>query len=193
MTFHENCLYHVYNRGNDRQPIFFSRANHLFFLQKVRDSIRPRCELLAYCLMPNHFHFLLLATADTLKTKLIGGVDKNVLSEGFKSVLSSYTQAINRQEGRTGSLFTQNTKAKELSGPDYGFTCFQYIHQNPARAGFVKRLEDWEFSSFRDYTGLRAGTLCNQERAKILLDLPETRFYEESYKALRVELLREIW
>lgn len=193
MTFRENCLYHVYNRGNDRQPIFFSRANYLFFLQKVRDSIRPHCELLAYCLMPNQFHFLLLATADALKTKLIGGVEKNVLSEGFKSVLSSYTQAINRQEGRTGSLFTQNTKAKELSGPDYGFTCFQYIHQNPARAGLVKRLEDWEFSSFQDYAGLRNGTLCEQLRAKSLLDLAKIRFYKESYKAFNTGLLPGIW
>lgn len=193
MTFHENCLYHVYNRGNDRQPIFFSRANYLFFLQKIRDCIRPHCEVLAYRLMPNHFHFLILATQGTVKTKLIGGMEKNVLSEGVKSVLSSYTQAINRQEGRTGSLFTQNTKAKELSGPNYGFTCFQYIHQNPARAGLVKRLEEWEFSSFRDYAGLRNGTFCNQEHAKVLLDLLETRFYEESYKALTVEFLSEIW
>lgn len=193
MTFHENCLYHVYNRGNDRQPIFFSRANYLFFLQKIRDSIRPHCEMLAYCLMPNHFHLLLLATESTLKTNLIGGMKKNVLSEGFKSALSSYTQAINRQEVRTGSLFTQNTKAKELPGSDYGCTCFQYIHQNPARAGLVKRLEDWEFSSFRDYAGLRNGTLCNREQAKVLLDLSETRFYEDSYKALKVDVLPGIW
>ena len=142
MTFHEDNLYHVYNRGNNRQRLYFSRANYLFFLHKIRAYIRPHCEILAYCLMPNHFHFLILATESTVKTKRVGELEKNVLSEGFKTALSSYTQAINLQGGRTGSLFTQNTKAIELSTPGYDITCFRYIHQNAVLAGLVQRLEE---------------------------------------------------
>jgi hypothetical protein len=87
-------------------------------------------------------------------------------------MLSSYTRKINFRTGRTGSLFQQNSKAKLLTDKDHPFICFHYIHQNPLRAKLVSRLEDWEFTSYRDYAGQRAGTLSNKEMACQLLDLP---------------------
>ena len=83
-------------------------------------------------------------------------------------LLSSYSQAINKQNGTTGSLFQQKTKAKVLSEENNGSRisyfeqCFHYIHQNPAVAGIVKEVSEWPYSSYPDYTGLRSGTLCNQ-------------------------------
>jgi len=59
MEFHPENLYHVYNRGNQQQILFFERANYLFFLKKVRKELLPYTEIINYCLMPNHFHFLL--------------------------------------------------------------------------------------------------------------------------------------
>ena len=60
-----------------------------------------------------------------------------------------------------------------LSEDDYPFICFHYIHQNPVKAGLVKRMEEWEMSSFRDFAGIREGTLCNEKLAYDLLDVPE--------------------
>ena len=66
---------------------------------------------------------------------------------------------------------------------DYPFICFHYIHQNPLKAGLVKRMEDWEMGSFQDYAGLRNGTLCNRKIAQELLCIPSNpeEFIELSY------------
>ena len=74
----------------------------------------------------------------------------------------------------TGSLFQQQTQAKNLADGDqhYAGICFCYIHQNPLRAGLVSDLTDWQWSSFLDYAGLRVGTLCDQPAAADMLDIP---------------------
>jgi putative transposase len=194
MEFHQDQLYHIYNRGNNKQTIFFSDDNYIFFLQKIRKYIMSVCDILNYCLMPNHFHIIIYATEKTLQTKKVGQQERNVLSEGIRNLLSSYTQAINVQNKTTGSLFQQNTKSKCLSEGDsnYGPLCFHYIHQNPWKAGLVDKMEEWKYSSFSDYAGLRNGTLCNKELAFQLLDLDAIRFYEDSYKVADNEILNYI-
>ena len=195
MNFQMNELYHIYNRGNNKQNIFFSETNYLYFLEKVRKHIMPVCDILNFCLMPNHFHFLIYASEKTVQTKLIGQYEKNILSEGFKNLLSSYCQAINKQNKTTGSLFQQNTKAKCLSheSVNYGTICFHYIHQNPLKAGMVKKMEDWKFSSFPDFAGLRSGTLCNKELAFKLLDLNKASFYKDSTEIAGEDLINIIY
>ena len=162
MEFFANELYHIFNRGNNKQKIFFSSDNYIYFLKKVEAHIYPCCSILAYCLMPNHFHFLVHSDKRTTATKLIGGKERNILSEGIRNTLSSYTQAINKQNTSTGSLFQQNTKARPMvkGGKNYDLICLHYIHQNPVRAKLVTKMEDWPYSSFSDYCGLRTGTLA---------------------------------
>ena len=184
MEFSNNELYHIYNRGNNKQPIFFKPDNYLYFLQKVRKFILPNCDILAYCLMPNHFHFLISSDTRTVATKLIGGKYRNVLSEGIRNLLQTYSKAINEQNKSTGSLFQQNTKAKCLTkgANNYDYICMHYIHQNPMKAKLVKKMEAWEYSSFKDYCGFRNGTLCNKILAASLLGLNMKTFYNDSYK-----------
>ena len=155
MVFFENELYHIYNRGNNRQKIFLKPENYVYFLRKMRKFIFPHCDILAYCLMPNHFHFLAHADKRTTKTKKIGGFDKNVLSESIRMLLSSYTQGINKQNKSTGSLFQQNTKAKALARGSscYDLLCFHYIHQNPMKAKLVRKMEDWQYHHFKIIAG----------------------------------------
>ena len=112
MEFFENELFHVYNRGNNQQKIFFRPENYIYFLKKVRKFILPACDILAYCLMPNHFHFLIYADFRTIQTIAISGKERNIFSEGVRNLLQTYTKAINKQNNATGSLFQQNTKAK---------------------------------------------------------------------------------
>jgi REP-associated tyrosine transposase len=194
MEFFVNELYHIYNRGNNKQKIFFSDDNYVYFLKKVQTHIQPHCSILAYCLMPNHFHFLIHADKRTTAVGPIGGKERNVLSEGIRNTLSSYSQAINKQNNSTGSLFQQNTKARPIvrGGQNYDVTCLHYIHQNPVTAKLVKKMEDWPYSSFRDYCGLRNETLCNKELAIQLLDLKMESFYQDSYKMIGVDKMKDI-
>lgn len=100
------------------------------------------------------------------------------LSKQIGITLISYTKAINNQNNTSGNLFQKKTKAKCLhtrqqvtlnlqpteSAIDYLTNCFLYVHQNPLKAGLVKNLKDWPYSSWLDYAGLRNGGLCNQEK-----------------------------
>lgn len=182
----ENTLYHFYNQGNNRGQIFFNRENKLFFLRKFRKCVLPKCKVLAYCLMPNHFHFLIYTTKESVKGKVLGELVVTALTDGFRQLLSSYARAVNKQEERSGSLFRQKTKAKLLENTDekYPLSCFHYIHQNPLHAKLVMKMEDWEFSSFPDYMGVRKGSLCDQDLASELLDISKERFYQESHQVI---------
>lgn len=182
MQFRQHTLFHIYNRGNNRQTIFFERENYLYFLFKIRKYLLPHCEILSYCLMPNHFHLLIYADERTVQTVKIGNNDINVLSYGFQNLLSSYTKAINRKFERTGSLFTQNTKAKALAPMPDGYICLKYIHQNPLKAGLVQDMKEWEFSSYQDYAGIRNGSLCNQVLANQLLSFDEVQYFKTAYE-----------
>ena len=167
MQFEFDAIYHVYNRGNERQKIFFNRNNYLYFLKKVRKEWLPYADILAYCLMPNHFHFILHVKSPGANyiTTLEKQTNIQCLSKGIGKTLSSYTRAINIEQNRTGNLFQKKTNAKNMSLYDsnYLLFCLHYIHSNPVASGMVSDESLWEFSSFRDYYKLRNGTLCNKE------------------------------
>lgn len=173
LQFHQHKTYHVYNQGNNKQQIFFTNENYLYFLKTYRALVAPLADTIAYCLMPNHFHFLLSTNEQSVQQLKVGSLTLSALSNGIGMLLSSYATAINKQQHTTGSLFRQKTKAKSLdSGSEnYTRTTFHYIHQNPLEAGLVSSLNDWEYSSFKDYIGLRKGTLCNQKLAQQLIDV----------------------
>jgi len=201
MNFYQGKIYHVYNRGNNRQKIFFERENYLFFLKKMRTHLSDHCDLLAWCLMPNHFHWLIRVhdnygqNSDDYEEEK-GAPHIHPLNRSISVILSSYTKAINRMYDRTGSLFQKRTKAKELElneriDDQYPLICFLYIHQNPMKAKLANKLGEWEFSSYQDYSGLRSGSLCNKKLAADLLELPtdHKKFMALSYQTLPDDLI----
>lgn len=194
MVFVENNLYHIYNRGNNGQQIFFEREHYLLFLKKVRKFIYPCADILAWSLMPNHFHFLIHANEKTAAIIKQSPIAINALTEGIRLTLSSYTKALQKQRNFTGSLFQQKTKSKCIDDGSihYGPTTFHYIHQNAYAAGLCSKMEEWEFSSFLDFLNLRAGSLSNKELAVILLGLQMDHFYEESYSVIADSELKHI-
>lgn len=195
MNFQPNTIYHIYNRGNQQQNIFFNRDNYLYFLKKFRKYIAPYCDVLCWCLMPNHFHFLVNTNEQSVQFIPKATIPIQYLTEGIRLLLSSYTKGIQKQQGFTGNLFQQKTKAKAVNDKDEDYSCiaFHYIHQNPYKANMVVKMEDWEFSSFPDYIEERNGTICNKKLAIELLDLDMRYFYEESYKVIAEDAIKKIF
>jgi len=152
MELETNKYYHLYNRSNNHELLFKNRDNYIYFLEKYRKYISPFVNTIAYCLMPDHFHFSVY-----VKSK-----DSILIKKSISLLLSSYTKAINKSYSRVGSLFQQHTKTKLIEDENNLLTVISYIHQNPKRKNLVSNLEDWEFSSYQDYTGLRNGTLVDK-------------------------------
>ena len=151
-------IYHVMLRGINRQEIFREPNDYKTFIkllssvqEKLEDDLVTRmttCHIYAYCLMPNHVHLLLCE-----KEWKLGVV--------MKSVAASYVFYYNKKYGRIGHLFQDRFKSEPCDNPEYFFTLFRYIHQNPVKAGLVKKAQDYEYSSWpNDYLGLGSEKVC---------------------------------
>ena len=128
MDFAEGHIYHVYNRGNNSQTVFFNHENYMFFLDKLRKHLLPHADVLAWCLMPNHFHWLIsvrqvevgvsepeMHSEQVTRSHLL--TKTRSLNDSISILLRSYTRAIQKQEYMTGSLFQNRTKALCLTEP----------------------------------------------------------------------------
>ena len=170
MKFEQAGIYHIYNRGNNRQRIFFNHGNYHYFLNKCHHFLKPVCQIFSWCLMPNHFHFLIAVDEKSLTPIRSGGITMPAITNAFRLLQSSYAKGINVQQKRTGNLFQQKTKAKLVSGlVNYTRTAFFYIHQNPVKAYLVKSKHEWEHSSWHEYFGKNITGLCNTDQ---FLQLP---------------------
>ena len=112
--------------------------------------------------------------------------DMQYLTRGIGTLLSSYTQAINKSTSRRGSLFSHKTKSKIIDkNSEYLFNCFMYIHQNPMIDSVVSKVEDWEYSSFPDYIGIRNGMLVNKKNIPEVLRIDLKQIYELTYQSIK--------
>ena len=134
--------FHIYNRGVDRQPVFFHDEDYRLFLDLMKTFLRPsELDLLTFTMMPNHFHLVLRQH------------DPYAISRYIKAVCERYVKFINRQRNRCGHLFQSKYKLSHIDREEYLLYLSRYIHLNPVAAKLVKRPEDWEFGSctlFRD-------------------------------------------
>ena len=186
MDLSAGYYYHVFNRGNNSNRIFFTRENYLFFLRKMNESISPFASFISWCLMPNHFHWIIYLHKESHILTLSEDMTKQrTINQSIGILLRSYARAIQNQQNISGSLFQKHTKANPLideieiepsywnsafgtlinipEGTSYLETCIKYVHQNPVNAGLVRNAEDWEFSSFWDFQGLRKGKLIDYD------------------------------
>jgi putative transposase len=151
-----STYYHVYNRANGYENLFRQEKNYNFFLGKFRQHISPVADAYAYCLLPNHFHFLIRTKSKVEIETTFGKLEtfqklEERISKQFSNLFSSYTQSYNKVYERKGSLFVPNFKKKEITSYKYLTNVIHYIHSNPVHHGFVKDIYDWPHSSFHTF------------------------------------------
>jgi putative transposase len=136
------AFYHVYSRGNQKQPIYLSIDDRLYFL-KILGEARKRlaANFHVYCLMPNHYHL-------ALETPL------GNLAQIMHFINTSYSVYLNLKHDRCGHLFQGRFKAILVDAQSYARILTMYIHGNPVRKALVARPEEFEWSSARAYYGL---------------------------------------
>lgn len=132
-------VFHIYNRGVNKGLIFFSDRNFQFFLYKMDNYFHDKASILAYCLMPNHYHLL-------VKIKC-----SNFVQKGLQPFLISYINSINIDQNRIGPLFQGRYQANLIVDDANLLECIKYIHLNPVKAGLVRLPQEWKYSSYKDY------------------------------------------
>lgn len=179
-SFAPNEFYHIYNRGTEKRNIFMSRADRDRFLallyltnqdspadlklqgstllEIVERRTSPQLvEIVAYCLMPNHFHLL------------VRGLEEGGLSKFMQKLTTGYTMYFNKKNERSGSLFQGRFKATHIDNDRYLQYLISYIHLNPIKliepgwketgiadkARAEQYLETYGYSSYLDYLGTK--------------------------------------
>ena len=167
-------FYHIYNRGINRENIFLEQRNYLHFLKLYAKYIVPVAFTYAYCLLRNHFHFLIqIKTPEQIvrdSENLTGLGDLSGLADKppsriFADFFNAYAKAINKRYGRTGSLLQRPFGRIEVESEPYFIRLVTYIHHNPVKHGFVDDFHDWPYSS---YNAILATKPSHVERATVL-------------------------
>jgi len=135
-----NLPHHILNRANNKETIFFSDDDFKFFLNQVKKYKQKfNLKIYHYCLMLNHYHFL------------INPPNKESLIRFMQSLMLVYAQHVQRKYGKVGHIWQERYKSSVIEKEDYLVQCGYYIEDNPRRAGFIKDLKNWPWSSYHFY------------------------------------------
>lgn len=150
--------YHLFSRANGNEKLFLNSNNYAFFLQRLEKHTSPIADMLAYNLLPNHFHLMMQiktmeAVEQHFKEVKKGKVFTNemvseFLMERFSNCLNSYTKAFNKMYNRKGALFMDYLRRLDIQSEDQFRQTVFYIHKNAVHHGLVKQISDWPYSSF---------------------------------------------
>lgn len=156
--------YHIYHRGNNRENVFVEERNYAHLLKLYAKYVEPVADTYAYCLLRNHFHFLVrIKTIEELDPK--GLQDPSGLkapSQQFGKLFDAYAKAINKAYHRTGSLFQHPFRRIQVTSDEYFARLIQYIHFNPQKHGFVNDFREYPYSSYR--------ILCSDKATRLRRD-----------------------
>jgi REP element-mobilizing transposase RayT len=173
LTWQKGMYYHIYNRGVSKVTIFHEETNFLFTIRKIKEYCQANnISMIAYCLMPNHYHFLV---------RQDGEEPAGILPQ---FVFNSYTKAYNKKYETSGTLFEGRFRAKVIQTKSHLLHLCRYIHGNPVKDGLVADPADWTYSNYLDWIGERDGKLVDR-------DFIENQFGNaEEYKKFLFEYLK---
>jgi REP element-mobilizing transposase RayT len=169
-------FYHIYNRGNNRENIFFQERNYAYFVDLWWKHISPIAETWAYCLLRNHFHAaVFIKDNEPDLTGLTDGLvnqnlctDKDIFrsdsrgdlsgltpkfkepSQYFSNFFNAYARGVNIATQRTGALFERPFKRIPVDSQSYLMHLIVYIHQNPQKHKFEDDFRNWNYSSYHE-------------------------------------------
>lgn len=159
--FEADSYYHIVNHAVGNENLFRNEENYRYFLKRFTHYMPTVCDTLAYCLMPNHIHFLIKTHSEEIllnHPKNQGDFHKLIMQH-LSNLLNSYAKAYNKMYERRGALWIDFTKRFLIKSDHYLTTVINYIHQNPVKHGFVKDLEDWYFSSYHSILSIKPTSL----------------------------------
>lgn len=163
IEFVPGCYYHLYNRGAHRRSIFYTDEDYRAFLTRLKGHVGDcHISVIAYCLMPNHFHLLLRQDSER----------KAGLAVQF--TCNGYTQWFNLRHQHEGTLFQGRYQSLLIDNDHYLRHLCVYIHSNPVKDGFALAPELWPYSNYPEWIGQRPGALVDRNFIAAFFPGPET-------------------
>ncbi|MEO5788689.1 hypothetical protein [Gelidibacter sp.] len=177
--------YHIYNRGNNGNTIFFDEENYRYFLSLYLKYIYPIADTFYWCLLKNHFHFLIrIKELDEIKidqlnysTHIKINKEKVNPSKQFSHLFNAYTQAVNKKYDRTGSVFEKPFKRKVVTSQDYLIKLNFYIHNNPVHHRLVDTISDYKWSSYHSIISSKPTYILRNDVIEMFDDLLNFKIY----------------
>ncbi len=175
-------IYHIMLRGINQQAIFNDEEDYQKFLEVLKDCKAISVfEIYAYCLMNNHIHILIK-------------VEKETLAQIVKRIGVRYVYWYNWKYYRRGHLFQDRFKSEPVEDDSYFLTVLRYIHQNPIKAGIIKQLGEYKYSSFNEYveenfivnTQFALGMMSKKELILFNKDENDDKCLEYDYSDFRI-------
>lgn len=172
----ENSFLHVFNRGINRQSIFFSPADYIFFLKKLLEIKRKYDHsIYALCLMPDHFHI-------SIQTRKVS------ISKIMSSLTTSYSMYFNRNHHHLGPVFQNRFKSILIENDNYFIALSRYIYLNPVKSGLVEDPQLYPYSSFNEAIGKEPLKFLDVDIVRLI---GETKQSQENYQKFVYEGLTE--
>lgn len=178
-----NNYYHIFNQGNNGENIFIEDINYSYFLVLTKKYIHPIASILSYCLLKNHFHFL-------LQIKDID--DQKLISKSFSNFFNAYSKSINKKYNRTGSLFRDRFKRIKVENEEYLKKLIIYINLNPIYHQFVTDLSQYKHSSYLALLSEKRTLLKREEVLLLFGDLKNFEYHLTHKKIEFDEKLKEL-
>jgi REP element-mobilizing transposase RayT len=186
----EGYFYHIYNRGNNSEKIFFSEENYAYFLKLLTKYIFPVADIYAYCLLNNHFHILVRIKEkneieiNKLKFSTVEKPKEVSASRQFSHFLNAYSQAVNKKYARTGSLFEKRFERKRISDNHYLRQVILYINTNPLKHNLVEKPKDYKWSSYNSHISNAKTKLKRKEVIELFDDVENFVLCHKNYDFL---------
>ena len=164
--------FHVFHRAVGSEQLFVETDNYHYFLKRYTHYIVPFVHTLAYCLLPNHFHFVVRIKSeeeivDLYRKKFPFREWKTerasqLLIKQWSNLMNSYAKSFNKKYNRKGSLFMDYLKRVPIETEAQFCGTIFYTHTNPVHHEYCNSMSEWRFSSFNAYQQLSSSTLLSQ-------------------------------
>ena len=192
--FENDGIYHIYNRTIDKKPMFLSVDNYAYFIRQFDKYLSNYIKIYAYCLLGNHFHFMIKVNDLTdlttfqklsnLNEKLSNLKEKtthDIVSQQFKKFFQSYAMAFNKQQNRVGTLFQTPFKRVRVEDEKYLRELVCYINTNAQKHNLVKDFKDWKWSSYNSIVYNKKTKLLKDELMGYFNDAENLIYCHQEY------------
>lgn len=156
--FEHGEYYHVFNRSAHKQTMFRTHDNYLFFLNLFRTYLLDYVDVFSYCLIPNHFHFLI----QVLNKEILANIDKRVVNQ-FRKLFNAYTNSYNEVFDLRGPLFSTPFRRIRIEEESYFSHLVYYHHFNPVHHNICSHPSEYQHSSYNSLLSNKP-TLLQRER-----------------------------